>query len=339
MKNSNQPAKESTPKEKKPFRINMHIVLIVVALIFVCGIIYKIMNWGVFVDQEEIFQDGPGTYEDTYDEILPLMDADGNPIPTDYSDGLTIVAFGNNPFSDDRDSEDNLLNIIAEKTGATVYNCSISGSHMAAHSYVFDSDANPTDAYSLYWMTCEAAGFDMSRNFRKAATALGDATPPDATVALETLRSIDFNEVDVVTIMYDATDYLMGHPIYNFDNPTDITQYAGNLEASIELFQNTYPHIRIIVLGLPYAYALDEDGKYVSSFIQEYGQDDISLYSIMSWNTCASRCVTFVDNLYGTITELNADEYLTDHLHLNPEGRELIADRFVHALNYYNEED
>ena len=46
--------------------------------------------------------------------------------------------------------------------------------------------------------------------------------------------------------------------------------------------------------------------------------------------------VTFVDNLYGTVTAENADACLTDYLHLNKNGRELVAKRFVYALNYYN---
>ena len=79
---------------------------------------------------------------------------------------------------------------------------------------------------------------------------------------------------------------------------------------------------------------------YVSSDIKRYGnQDALSVYSIMEWNTCASRSVTFVDNLYGTITEDNAKQYLTDYIHLNQKGREKIAERFLYALNYFNSDN
>ena len=46
--------------------------------------------------------------------------------------------------------------------------------------------------------------------------------------------------------------------------------------------------------------------------------------------------VTFVDNLYGTVTEDNAQDYLIDHLHLNVAGRKKVAERFVYALNYFS---
>lgn len=337
--NPDEPQENDSAEEAPPrrFRINMHMILLVVVVLFFAGIIYRFMNWGEYIDLDEIFKDGQGTYEDTYDEMLPLLGADGTKIPIDYSDGLTIVAFGNAPFADDRNSENGLAGIIAREADATVYNCSVSGSYMAAQSGYFNADIEPMDAYTLYWLSTVACGVDIEGNYTNAARVLGDAAPPEAAEVYETLTSIDFNEVDVITIMYDATDYLSGHNMYNFDNPTDITHFAGNLEASLEILQAAYPHIRIIVNGPTYAFAIDENGDYISSDIQRYGEQDVlSVYSIMAWNSCASRSVSFVDHLYGTITEDNASRYLTDNLHLNQDGRELVAERFLQALHYFD---
>ena len=129
------PASEEKDSAKAPnrrFRVNVHMVLLAVAVLFVVGIVYKVKNFGVYVDLDEIFADGPGEYDDSYDTILPLLDASSNPVYKDYSQGSTILAFGNAPFADDRGSEDNLVNIMQQETGATIYNCSISGSHLAA---------------------------------------------------------------------------------------------------------------------------------------------------------------------------------------------------------------
>ncbi len=329
---------EKSPKKRFP-RINIHIVLIAVLVIFICGIAYKVMNFGEYIDLDEIFKDGPGTYDDSLDEILPLMDATGNRITPNYDDGLTIVAFGNAPFADDRDSEDNLANIIAEMTGATVYNCSVSGSYLAAQSPNIDTDVAPMDLYTLYWLATLATGNDILHNFESANEVLGENTPPEAEEVINTLTTLDFNTVDVITIMYDATDYLQGHEMYSDQNSTDIEQFTGNLEASIGLFQGVYPHIRIIVLSPPYAFSdqLDENGNYISSDIARYGQDVLSTYVIKQYTSCVTRSVSFVDNLYGTITEDNAEKYLIDNLHLNVKGRKAIAERFVYALNFYNQ--
>ena len=107
---------------KRKFRFNIHMLLLVVTVLFVSGIIYKILTFGVHVDLDEIFKDGPGTYEDNYDTILPLFDSEGNALYKNYGEGSNILVFGNAPFADDRDSEDNLANMIQQMTGATVYN-------------------------------------------------------------------------------------------------------------------------------------------------------------------------------------------------------------------------
>lgn len=321
--------------EKKGFRINMHIVMLsAIAVIFLL-ILYRIMTWGNFISQEEIFSDGPGTYEYTLDNIVPLLDEDGYMISTDYSDGLNIVAFGNAPFADDRDSEDNLVNLIAERTGATVYNCSISGSYLASYKPSFRPDVQPMDIYTFYWLSVLACDIDVNPSFELAAYVLGENTPPEAAEVVETLNTIDFSAVDAIVVMYDATDYLLGHPM-NDANNKNIQYFTGNLVAGIELFQKYYPHIRIIVMSPTYAFAIDENGEYVSSDVQRYGYDVLSTYSILQSNVCSALNVTFVDNLYGTVTEDNAEEYLSDNLHLNLSGRRLVADRFAEALFYFD---
>lgn len=334
------PSPEQSGSRKRFPRINVHIVLLIVFIVFVCGIAYKIMNFGEYVDLDEIFRDGQGTYEDTLDEILPLMDADGNKLETNYEDGLTIVAFGNAPFADDKDSKDSLARMIEEMTGATVYDCSISGSYLASQRPNIDTTESPMDVYTFYWLSMLATGSDTMLSFNEAKAALGENVPPEADEVINTLSTLDFNTVDVIAILYDATDYLEGHQMYSDQNPTDIEQFTGNLEAGIEIFQQIYPHIRIIVMSPPYAYSdkLDENGNYISSDITRYGQDVLSTYVIKEFTSCATRSVTFIDNLYGTITEDNAHKYLIDNLHLNAAGRKEIAKRFVYALNYYNQE-
>ena len=321
------------------YRINMHIVLLAVALIFVACLVYKVMNWGEFIDLDEIFADGPGTYEDTYDEIIPLINADGEPIHLNYGENISVLVFGNAPFADDRDSKDGLANIIQEMADVTIYNCSIRDSYLAAIEPALNTDICPIDAFNFYWMCTVATTDVIDDKYLYGVQKLGEDAPPEAMEVYNTLKTIDLNTIDVIVVMYDASDYLAGHPIYSNENSTDITTFTGNLEAGIELFQDQYPDIRIIVMSPTYAYGLDENGDYVSSDIQRYGQEVLSMYSIMQYVSCASRSVTFVDNLYGTITEDNADDYLSDHLHLNAEGRKKAAERFLYALYYFRESD
>lgn len=321
------------PVRKLPSFLNTHVLLLVVFLIFVSCIVFKFLNWGERIDISQIESDNDEKYYDVLDQFLPLMDENGMVVETGDVD--TIVCFGNAPFADNRGSEENLANMIAWETGATVYNCSISGSYLASEWPFYDANVAPMDAYCFYWLVTYAATDGLNHNYYKdASRILGDQIPPEANEVIELLDTIDFNEVDVITIMYDASDYLMGHKMYDDLNATNIECFTGNLEAGIELIQQYFPHIRIIVMSPTYAYALDENGNYVSSdmYVQN-GMDVLSTYVIKEFASCSARNVTFVDHLYGTITEANCDKYLIDHLHLNQDGRKLVLERFMDALN------
>ena len=138
--------------------------------------------------------------------------------------------------------------------------------------------------------------------------------------------------------MYDANDYLAGKPLQITDDPNDILCYTGNLQASIELIKEKFPHIRIIIMSPTYAYALNPDGDYVSSDLYTYRDGcKLSNYALDMANVAMIQGVSFVDNFYGTINETNADLYLLDHINLNVEGRKKLAERFVYALQYYDE--
>jgi len=325
----------SAPIDIRRF-LNLH-VLFAVVLVAVVGIVgYRVTHWGQKISQSEIFKDGQGSYDDSWDSILPLTDENGKMIITDASN---IVVFGNAPFADDRDSSDNLASLIAKETGANVYNCSVSGSYLAAQQLNYDPAVAPMDAYCLYWLVNLAAGVPLDGYYTDAAEALGDQTPPEAEEVVNTLKTLDFNTIDTIAIMYDATDYLCGNAMYSDDNPTDPTQFTGNLEASIEVLQYYYPQIRIIVMSPTYAYAIDENGDYVSSDMYIYNDRDVlSTYVIKECYSANIHSVSFMDNLYGSVTEDNADEYLVDNLHLNVEGRRLIAKRFEYFLNYYSKD-
>lgn len=313
--------------------LNVHVFFALVMIIVIGLVAYRFTHWGQRVSQSDIFKDGQGSYDDSWDSILPLTDENGQMVITDASN---IVLFGNAPFADDRDSSDSLANLIAKETGANVYNCSISGSYLAAQELNFDPTVAAMDAYCLYWLVNLATGAPIDNYYVQAAEQLGDKTPADAEEVINTLKTLDFNTIDTVAIMYDATDYLLGNPMYNDDNPTDPTQFTGNLEASLDVLQSLYPQIRIIVMSPTYAYAVDENGDYVSSDMYIYNNRDVlSTYVIKECYSANVHSVSFMDNLYGSITEDNAKEYLTDNLHLNVKGRKLIAKRFEYFLNYY----
>lgn len=321
---------DDSPKRRFPSAL-IHIGFALIIFIILGLVFWRVMNFGTkknIDDYESEFS------LEVLDSIMPLIPQEGVTVKDDGK--TTIVAFGNAPFADDRDSEDSLANIIQDMTGATVINCSVGDSYLAADGATLSADIAPMDAFNFYWLT---TAFCLRNNdfvYQDIFNTLGDNMPEDGLEAYETLMDIDFNTVDVIVLMYDGNDYLAGHNMYSDQNDTDIQQFTGNMCAGIDLIKETYPHIRIIVMSPTYAFAINEEGEYVSSDKYRYGQDVLSTYVIKQFGYAYDRSVTFVDNLYGTIHEDNASQYLTDHLHLNVEGRKLVAERFVYALNYFD---
>jgi lysophospholipase L1-like esterase len=317
-------------------KVNWHIVLAIGVALFLILLVIRFYTYGRIIDKEEISNIPDTELDDDLDLYYPLMVDDDVTLPPD--DGITtIVAFGNSPFADDRQSDDNLANLIAAENDAVVYNCSVGDSFLAAVNPTLIIDSYPMDAFNFYWLTTLITMPDITNiNYLKTIEVMGENMPEDAREVYDTLSTLDFQTVDVITIMYDASDYLEGHGMFNDENPTDIQTFTGNLEAGIELLKSAFPHIRIIVMSPPYAFALDEDGNYVSSDIQRYGQDVLSTYVIRQGFIAYDNGLTFIDNLYGTFNEDNAAEYLTDNLHLNIAGRKLVARRFTEALHYFD---
>lgn len=337
-----EPTSSEKPTGRRGFSFNRHstghVALLLTAVIVIAVIVYRLFTYGNFISQEEIFKkDGNSSeYDSEFDTIFPLLDENGQIIRADRDGEVNVLLLGNSPFSDDRDSADGLANMIADRTDANIINCSVSGSYMAAQLYAFDAERFPMDAYTPYWLCVLMCTDIIDFYYEDAAKALGDQLPPEAPEVFNTLSELDMSTIDVIAFMYDGTDYLMGNEMYNDADASDITQFTGNLQASIELLQKNFPHIRIIVMSPTYAFGIDENGEYISSDIQTYGQHYLSTYFNKEFAVCYDLGVTFVDNLYLTITEDNARQYLTDNIHLNTEGRKRVADRFIYALNYYS---
>lgn len=312
------------------FLIHIGFVAILVLIVFLA--VNRIRNFG----NVQNLSDYEGNQDlEVLDHILPLIPKDGVEVVDDGQ--TTIVAFGNSPFADDRDSEDNLVNMIEEMTGATVYNCSVGDSYLAAENPTLAIETAHKDAFNFYWLTTAFCLRNNDYLYEWIFDELEGELPADGLEAYETLMNIDFTTVDVIVLMYDGSDYLAGHGMYSDENDTDIQTFTGNMCAGIDLIHELYPHIRIIVMSPTYAFAINDDGEYVSSDQVIYNdQDVLSTYVIKQFGYAYDREVTFVDNIYGTITEDNAEAYLTDNIHLNVDGRKKVAERFVYALTYYD---
>lgn len=324
---------------RKKLPINIHIVLLAVVVLTFGFIIYKYLSWGQIVEPDDNPAEPDDYVAESYDSIIALTDEDGNIIAPNLEDGLSIAIFGNGPFAEDRNSEDGLANMLAEATGATVYNCAINGSRLVSTlPNVPNMSINPWDAFNFYWMSLFSTDLEVEDFFGEALEALGADAPPEAAEINEILSTLDFDTVDIIVVMYDAADYLAGYPAYPTEDIPPIQSFAGNLEAGLNILRQQHPNTRIIVMSPTYAFSdrLDENGSYISSDIVRYGEDVLSTYIIKAAETCTAEQVSFVDNFYVTFNEDNALNYLSDNMHLNNAGRKKVIERLVYAINYFD---
>lgn len=326
---------EDRPEKKRGLthRVIWHIAFVLILTLCVGLIYFRFANWGTRVPS---FFDPDAEIDDN--DFIEVLDHMIN-VPADRrqdTDGIrTVVLLGNSPFADERDSEDSVVSLIGQMTDATIYNCSVADSHLAAARETFLAEEDPMDAFNLYWLSTLIT-LQNTSIYESAFAAMGDSAPEDTRYAYETLSTLDFQNVDVLAIMYDASDYLEERPLYNVLNTTDIQTFAGNMDASLDLLCNAFPHLRIIVMSPTYAYYVDENGEYISSDIHKSTGYSLSTYAGNLEQIAYYHSVSYLDNIYGTVNEENAREYLTDHLHLNAAGRRRLAERFVYALEYFD---
>lgn len=310
-----------------------HILFGVVVLSVLVILLSKVFN---FLDGDVLdfgdWEDDPNeiVYENS-DFILPLMlDKDSGWV----DDGeLNVLCLGNHPFSDERDSDTNVCNMVAELTDANVYNCSFPSSTLSAHDATYNASAYLFDAFSFYHVTKALCTGDMTiyDEFKNALPVIPEGIPDPH----EILSGIDMNKIDIIAIMYDGMDYLDARRVNDDEDPMNVSTYLGSFNTAIDMLQETYPHIRIIVMSPTYCFGVLSDGSYISSDIQSYGNEFLSTFSIKLSEASYQQSVSFVDNLYGTIHENIAEDYLLNNLHLNEDGRRLVAERLADAINKY----
>lgn len=309
-------------------KINIHIVFAAVFLLIIGVIVFRLNAWNNRSYYVEPNEESAALFDrELLDSLVPYTyDAE----PKDPED-MIIACFGNAPFADDMGTSSNLAEIIADKTGATVYNFAFADSYLSCANPTLDTSS--ADFFSLYWLTTIFT-LDNDTIVNGFLTNQPNASL-EVKAQISLLQNLDFNDVDVIAIMYDGSDYLANRGMYNNDDNTNIQHFGGALRASIELIREYFPHIQIIVLSPTYAYALAEDGSYLDSTITTYDEGPLASYVQYECNVCYETFTTFIDVFYGAVSVDEADEYLIDNIHLTEAARELIADRFMTGYEYY----
>ncbi len=314
--------------EKKS--INFHLIFFIVILALFLFAIIKLWLWNK--GEASGYDPNEDTSEfdvETMDYIQPLS---SSRLEGHEDDGVTtLLCLGNSPFADNK-GEGGLAQALAREVDGVAYDASFAGSFQSLKNEAYQADY-PADGVSLYSLVKAFCSGDYS-SLEQAAGALGS----DAEDTVNLLKGLDFSTIDMIVIMYDLSDYIDHRPLYDPNNDSNLVTWSGSLNASLKLLDETYPHIRTVILSTP-ACGKTIDEFYVDGDIQNLGNGTIPDYLNYQMNVILSNGVSYIDNYYGVITVDNRDEYLVDDYHLNEKGIQAIASRFGHFFGNTSTEE
>lgn len=331
--NGTKPAKKKTPaskataeaEEKPKLRINLHMILLGAIAIIIITCAYKLYKWnkGTPSDYDPNYQTTDFDVE-VLDSIIPLAP---DKLEGRQDDGVTtILCLGNDPFSLNK-GEHGLAEQIAAKSGATVYNASFTGTTIGATQAIYN-DGYWMDALSLSYLA-EAI---CTRDFDRVLAAAYCSYDPDFVPNVEMLQNLDMDSVDIICIMYDGIDYINKIPSDDPNDPFSIVAYTGALRSAITKIQETYPFIRIVVMSHTFCHSINDEGNFQNGDRVDLGHGTLSHYLQKELDVTLDCGVSWIDNFYGSINEDNYLDYMTDYIHFNDAGRELLAQRFVDCI-------
>lgn len=311
---------------EKHINLNWHIILIAAILIIAAVSIIKLVIWNKGTESEYNPDNLAEGYDvEALDTIIPFSESK---LEGRTDDGVTtILCLGNNPLTDET-GKNSFTDKLAEKTGAAVYNGGFPGSTIGARNSAYNL-SYARDIFNLPYVSESICTKDFTR-MESAASAEEDSLFGES---VKTLKSIDYDKVDVIAIVYDAADYLAGIPSDNPNDPFELSTYTGGLRTALTNIQKAYPHIRIFVMSHTFAQSIDENGNYQNGGSTDLGNGALPHYLLKEVDVSISYGVSIIDNFYGTINEDNYLDYMTDYIHLNDAGRNLMAERLAEVIN------
>lgn len=242
--------------------------------------------------------------------------------------GKTIVNFGDSIFGNAQPPND-ISTFLAEKLGATVYNCGFGGCRMTT--------THTTPEYNAFSMV-NLADAIVSGDFTLQNNAVNstEVTLNNSIKAnCARLQTIDFSKVDIITIAYASNDF-KGVVLDNEDNPLDTSKFAGALRYSIEKLLTAYPNLRIFVLSAAWRFYIDENNEYTDDSNTYTNNIDLTIkdYNAKLKEVAEEYNLPFVDDYNIGIGKFNRYQYFNanDGAHHKEEGRRLIAEHLAKHL-------
>lgn len=140
--------------------------------------------------------------------------------------------------------------------------------------------------------------------------------------ALAELSGADLRQTKILLLAFGTNDYTTGKKLDDPEDPYNAKTFGGALRQAVELFQETYPDLEI-VLVTPLFCHLSGRGD---CFSEDFGGGTLEKYAQKEKEIAAEYGLDVIDVLEEAgIDETNYREYLEDGMHLNRAGREVYG--------------
>lgn len=230
-----------------------------------------------------------------------------------------VVLFGDSVIANDYVGKE-LDELLSDALGKEVFNAGFGGSYLCNQNSDF-YDTCGDESLSMEELSMSI----VSGSFLAQKTAIDRASRLDYYEArLDALSKVDFAKTEIIILEHGVNDYAMQIPPEQFEE---------TLRKIIGRFRENYPEMEIVICSPSYCYIV-RDGKDLYCDTYEMGPHTLEEYVNVEQKVCAEENIVFVDNYHDSlINKESLEVYSLDGLHLNEEGRALIAENIVEALS------
>lgn len=256
-----------------------------------------------------------------YSIYIPWIKTEGQIIPKSKYDGKKMVCFG--------DSITNMgyTDTILNDTGIIATNVGLSSGR-----YAHSDDSNQyVNAFAFHNIVDSIVSGDWT-----IPDTIQDVSGYETQYEhIQTIKAINFNEIDFVSIAYGTNDFSSATPMDNPDNKYDVNYFKGAMRYCIRKLTESYPHLKIIISTPIYRFWVNSGDVVDDCTTHTIGDFLLSDYNEAEKTVCEEFNLPCINNLEnGGINEFNRLHYfnISDGLHPNRNGLSMIGHRIGNGI-------